>query len=921
MMDCGPASLKAMLEGHGVSVSYGRLREACQTDVDGTSIDTLEEVGAQLGLDAEQVMVPVDHVLLASAKALPAIVVVRHPSGVTHFIIVWRKHGRFLQLMDPAIGRRWVSCRRFLDELYVHALPVPAAGWREWAGSAEFLGPLEERLAALKISATARARLLAAAAADAGWRGLATLDAGTRLLGAIMRSGSINSGRHAARMLEAFCQAAPDGGQESALTIPPAYWSVRPCESDTDEEQLLLRGAVLVRVKGAVRKAASTASTTSTRANAGVEMTEGGSSPLSPELAAALDERPVHPMRALLRMFLADGILTPAALLGALVLAAGGVIAEVVLFRGLLDWGSELVLSRQRLAAFGFLILFLIALLLLDLPIASATLNLGRRLELRLRIAFLEKLPRLSDRYFHSRLTSDMAERAQTIHRIRSLPELGSQLVRTGSSLLLTAVALAWLSPPSALLVVLVAALAIVIPLLAHPVLSERDLRVRTHAGALSRFYMDALQGLVPIRTHSAEQAVRREHEGLLVEWTRASRVQRHLAVAVEGVQLFTGFGLAALLSYNYLQTESHLGGAVLLIYWALSLPALGQEIAMLARLYPVYRNITLRLLEPMGAIEEETATVSLESEATVFASEAAQPVSPARGVCIALRDVSVRVAGHTILEGVNVAIESGSHVAIVGPSGAGKSSLVGLLLGWHRAAGGEVLVDCTPLEGQRLEDLRRHTAWVDPSVQLWNRSLVENLRYGVQYDRLTSIGNVIEAADLGGVLEKLPDGMQTTLGEDGALVSGGEGQRVRLGRAMLRPDVRLVILDESFRGLDRESRRELLARTRKLWPGATLLCITHDIQATLSFERVLIVEDGRIVEDGPPRQLARAESRYRSLLDAEERVRKTLWSGVDWRRLTLDKGQLTASHYRHDQLTAQTNSLRYEKTGRRVAS
>jgi ATP-binding cassette subfamily B protein len=453
------------------------------------------------------------------------------------------------------------------------------------------------------------------------------------------------------------------------------------------------------------------------------------------------------------------------------------------------------------------------------------------------------------------------------------------------------------------------------IPLLAHPVLSERDLRVRTHAGALSRFYMDALQGLVPIRTHSAEQAVRREHEALLVEWTRASRVQRHLAVAVEGVQLFTGFGLAALLSYNYLQTENHLGGAVLLIYWALSLPALGQEIALLARLYPVYRNITLRLLEPMGAIEDETTT----EESLDVEPEFAESVSPApaRGVCIALRDVSVRAAGHTILADVNLAIESGSHVAIVGPSGAGKSSLVGLLLGWHRPAAGRVLVDWAPLEGQRLEDLRRHTAWVDPSVQLWNRSLIENLRYGAQNDRVASLGDVIEAADLGGVLEKLPDGMQTTLGEDGALVSGGEGQRVRLGRAMLRQNVRLVILDESFRGLDRERRRELLARTRRLWPGATLLCITHDIHATLSFERVLVVEDGRIVEDGRPRELARGDSRYRSLLDAEETVRKTLWSGVDWRRLTLDKGQLSESpRPRRDQLAELTESFRYEKTG-----
>src|SRR5919198_4863333 len=82
-MDCGPAALKCLLEGFGIAVSYGRLREACQTDVDGTSIDTLEDVAVQLGLIAEQIMLPVDHVLLPEARVLPAIVVVRLPSGVT----------------------------------------------------------------------------------------------------------------------------------------------------------------------------------------------------------------------------------------------------------------------------------------------------------------------------------------------------------------------------------------------------------------------------------------------------------------------------------------------------------------------------------------------------------------------------------------------------------------------------------------------------------------------------------------------------------------------------------------------------------------------------------------------------------------------------------------------------------------------
>ena len=105
-MDCGPAALKCLLEGFGIPVSYGCLREACQTDVDGTCIDTIEEAAVQLGLEAEQVMVPVDHLFLPEAAALPAIVVVRLASGFTHFVVVWRRHGRVVQVMDPATGRR-----------------------------------------------------------------------------------------------------------------------------------------------------------------------------------------------------------------------------------------------------------------------------------------------------------------------------------------------------------------------------------------------------------------------------------------------------------------------------------------------------------------------------------------------------------------------------------------------------------------------------------------------------------------------------------------------------------------------------------------------------------------------------------------------------------------------------------------------
>ena len=87
-MDCGPATLKCLLEGFGILASYGRLREACQTDVDGTSIDMMEDLAVQLGLDAEQTMLPEDHLLLPEAGALPAIVVTTNPGGLTHFVVV-----------------------------------------------------------------------------------------------------------------------------------------------------------------------------------------------------------------------------------------------------------------------------------------------------------------------------------------------------------------------------------------------------------------------------------------------------------------------------------------------------------------------------------------------------------------------------------------------------------------------------------------------------------------------------------------------------------------------------------------------------------------------------------------------------------------------------------------------------------------
>jgi ATP-binding cassette subfamily B protein len=894
-MDCGPASLKCLLDGHGIPVSYGRLREACQTDVDGTSIDTMEEVAVQLGLVAEQVMLPVDHVLAPESEALPSIVVVSLPSGLTHFVVAWRLHGRLVQIMDPGIGRRWQPARSFLDELYVHVMPVPLEDWREWAGTEEFTAPLLHRMDRVGLARGEARRLVASTLGDPGWRPLAALDATTRMVETLASSRAIGRGRQSGRVLTSLLDQAL--GEDEATeheTVPAAYWTVRPTDPDAEgTRQLLLKGAVLVRSLGV--RAARTLEDARDAAE-GPAQEEEEAPPLSPELVAALEEPPSRPGRQILRFLRADGLLHPVALLLALALAAGGVVIEALLFRGLLDIGRELKLIEQRAGAMALLVLFLGGLLLLELPIVSAVLRMGRHLEARLRRAFLNKIPRMLDSYFHSRLTSDMAERSHSIEVVREVAWLGEELVRATFTLALTAAGLIWLDPPSAPTVILVALVCVGLPLLVQPVLTERDLRVRSHHGALTRFYLDALLGLIPLRTHSAEKAIRREHESLLADWARANLGLLRAAVPVKALLSLTGMALAGWLLFGYLDRTGGRLDVLLFVYWVLNLPMLGADVADAARQYPTLRNVVLRLLEPLAAAERERVA----SEPT---PELEQAVRERRDLpaAIGLEQVSVRISGHTILEDIQLVIPPGCHAAIVGRSGAGKSSLVGLFLGWYRPASGRVLVDGRELDEAELARLRLETAWVDPSVQLWNRSLMDNLRYGCPAGAPLDVAHAIEQANLRSVLETLPDGLQTSLGEGGALVSGGEGQRVRLGRGLLRPDVRLAILDEPFRGLDRAQRRELLARARCVWAGATLICVTHDVSETQGFDRVVVIEGGRVVEQGTPAELSAREGPYRALLDAEAGVRTELWKSADWRHLWLEGGRIAAADHAED--------------------
>ncbi len=863
--DCGPAALKSLLNGFGVSVSYDSLREACHTDVDGTSIDTLEEVACELGLEAEQIIIPPDHVLLPAAEALPAIVVVRNPDGAAHFVVAWRRHGRLVQVMDPARGRIWIHEAVFVNLLFSHSLAVPTVQWRQWAATDAFLHPLDRRLSAFGLSVEERTRYLAGALQDPSWRSLAALDAAVRLVVSLRSNGAVS--RRSAQVVLAGLMDDPSRLDD----VPDGCWSVREAPNASDgSEQVTVRGAVLVR---ALRRNDSPA-----RENSRSVSREAGR---ARRLNAALHARP---LREVMAGLWEDGALTPAIAAVAALLATTGIVFEAILLRSALDIGTFLRPKEQLWGAGLALVAFAVIVLGLEIVLASAERRLGRRIEARLRLALLEKIPRLPDTYFRSRPLSDLLERSHSVHTIRQLPVLGCRIVRLLVEVALTAIALSWLNPQLVVPAIVGSLAAVGIPLLASPMFAERDLRLRTHSGALARFHLDALLGRTAIEAHGALPAIEREHEIRLVEWADSSLRLQRTCGALEGIQMLAGLAVAAWMLFGARVDGGTAGVLILQMFWTLNLPALGYELAICMREYPACRSTVLRLLEPLRARDGGSETTSRGST-TGMASTRAAEIHASR--------LSIVASGQAILHELDLAVPRGSHVAIVGASGAGKSTLLGALLGWYEISSGELVID-----GERIDrcayTLRNETAWVDPTVHLWNRSLLENLMYG--NDNADNLGAVLEMTGLLSIVGKLPDGLASVLGEAGAVLSTGEAQCVRLARAMLKRSPRLVLLDEPFAGIERDRRRMLLSNARRHWRDTTLLYVTHDIAESRLFDRVIVLERGAIVENGNPQALVQSSSRYRWLLQAQERVNAQL-AGPLWRHICLASGQVVHDH------------------------
>jgi ATP-binding cassette subfamily C protein CydD len=214
----------------------------------------------------------------------------------------------------------------------------------------------------------------------------------------------------------------------------------------------------------------------------------------------------------------------------------------------------------------------------------------------------------------------------------------------------------------------------------------------------------------------------------------------------------------------------------------------------------------------------------------------------------VRLRDVTVRRAGAEVLAGLSLDLPPGSRTALVGPSGVGKSTVLRVLLGFLTPDGGDVLVDGVPLTAYDPQSWRQLIAYVPERPWLSPGSVAANVRLGRPDATDSDVQRALRQAGLADVVDALPDGMQTPLGEDGARLSGGERLRIALARAFLK-DAPILLLDEPTAQLDEDTEARLLAVLAELAVGRTVLTVTHRSAPLALHDRVFALADG-VVED-----------------------------------------------------------------------
>ncbi len=268
-----------------------------------------------------------------------------------------------------------------------------------------------------------------------------------------------------------------------------------------------------------------------------------------------------------------------------------------------------------------------------------------------------------------------------------------------------------------------------------------------------------------------------------------------------------------------------------------------------------------------MARLAEALGTLLLPQE--IRDRPAAVAFAGATG-CVVFENVGFAYPrGTRVFEGFNLRIEAGQRVGLVGPSGGGKSTVFALLQRFYDADAGRILIDGQDVGLMTQESLREQISIVPQDTSLFHRSIMDNIRYGRPEASDEDVFAAAEAARCLGFVQAMPEGFATMVGERGVKLSGGQRQRIAIARAFLK-NAPILLLDEATSALDIESEEAIRDALDRLMRGRTVIAIAHRLSTLRGFDRIVVLQAGRILEDGSPDLLMSRAGAYRKLIDRE---------------------------------------------------